>query len=274
MLQKDPAMAKKPARKRALHSLERRRHILELLKTESFLTVEQVQMALGSSPATTRRDFADLADQMMVVRGHGGIHRIDDAPVMGVVPYSRRQVTNPEGKERIARAAAELLMPNDVVIIDGGTTTAPLARCISPLVRIITNSLPLASALNEPVNDKSPLPEVNVTGGYLYPKGEVLLGPQTVQMLRQYHANWAFLGCDGITPEGILNSNSIVVDTQREMINRAEKVAILADGAKFNRSAMVSLCTLAEIDVIITDVNPPAALATALKENGVKLIVA
>src|SRR5690606_26389117 len=122
----------RPTERKTLHALERRRHILELLKTESFLTVEQVQNLLGSSPATTRRDFADLADQMMVVRGHGGIHRIDDAPVMGVVPYSRRQVTNPEGKERIARAAAALLNANDVVIIDGGTTTAPIARYISP----------------------------------------------------------------------------------------------------------------------------------------------
>src|SRR5690606_32661738 len=134
-------MAKMNSPKRkTLHSLERRRHILELLKTESFLTVEQVQQALGSSPATTRRDFAELADQMMVVRGHGGMPRSDDAPVLGAVPYSRRQVTCPAGKERIAQKAAELLSPNDVVIIDGGTTTAPVARYISPLVRIITNS--------------------------------------------------------------------------------------------------------------------------------------
>ncbi len=264
----------RPAKRKTMHSLERRRHILELLKTESFLTVEQVQKLLGSSPATTRRDFADLADQMMVVRGHGGIHRIDDAPVMGVVPFSRRQVTNPEAKERIAQKAAELLSPNDVVIIDGGTTTAPIARYISPLVRIITNSLPLASALNEPLSDKNPIPEVNVTGGYLYPKSEVLLGPQTVQALKQYHANWAFLGCHGITAEAIHNSNGMVVDTQQEMINRAEKVAILADSSKFDKAAMVRLCELNAIDVIITDSKPPKNIESALKENGVTLIVA
>lgn len=266
------AKTNSPKRK-TLHSLERRRHILELLKTESFLTVEQVQQALGSSPATTRRDFAELADQMMVVRGHGGIHRIDDAPVMGVVPYSRRQVTNPAGKERIAQKAAELLSPNDVVIIDGGTTTAPIARYISPLVRIITNSLPLASALNEPLSDKSPIPEVNVTGGYLYPKSEVLLGPQTVHALRQYHASWAFLGCHGITAEAIHNSNAMVVDTQQETIKRAENVAVLADSSKFDKPAMVRLCDLAEIDVVITDKKPPAAIDSALRENGVRVIV-
>lgn len=268
-------MAKPEQKKRKPpHSLERRRRIMELLKTESFLTVEKVQHLLGSSPATTRRDFTDLAEETLVVRGHGGIHRIDDAPLMGVMPFSRRQVTNPEGKERIARRAAELLKPNDVVIIDGGTTTAPIARYISPLVRIVTNSLPLASALNEPVNDKNQIPEVYVTGGYLYPKSEVLVGQQAVQTLRQYHSNWAFLGCGGITAESILNSNSLIVDTQQEMINRAEKVAILADNSKFDKTAMVRLCELSDIDIIITDAPPSEHLVAALREHGVELIVA
>ena len=264
----------KPDITKPLHALERRRYILELLKAESFLTVERVQSLLGSSPATTRRDFAQLAEQMMVVRGHGGIHRIDDAPVMGVVPYSRRQVTNPEGKERIAQRAAALLSPNDVVIIDGGTTTAPIARYISPLVRIITNSLPLASALNEPLSEKNPIPEVNVTGGYLYPKGEVLLGPQTVQSLKQYHANWALLGCHGITTDSIMNSNGMIVDTQQEMMARADRVAILADSSKFLKPAMVNMCALADVDVIVTDTRPPKPIEAALKEAGVELIVA
>jgi DeoR/GlpR family transcriptional regulator of sugar metabolism len=267
-------MARKIEKRKMMHSLERRRRILELLRTESFLTVERVQDLLNSSPATTRRDFSILAEQMMVVRGHGGIHRLDDAPVMGVVPYSRRSVTNNQGKERIAADAAQLLGPNDVVIIDGGTTTAPLARHISALVRVITNSLPLASALNEPINDKTPIPEVNVTGGYLYPKSEVLLGPQTVQALKQYHANWAFLGCDGVTTEAILNSNSLVIETQREMMNRAEKVAILADHSKFGKTAMVRLCELREIDAIITDKRPSKELEAALREAQVQLIVA
>lgn len=264
---------KQPKRK-TLHALERRRHILELLKTHSFLTVEQVQDKLGSSPATTRRDFADLAEQMMVVRGHGGIHRIDDAPVMGVVPYSRRQVTNPQGKEAIAREAAALLSANDVVIIDGGTTTAPIARYISPLVRIITNSLPLASALNEPLSEKNPIPEVNVTGGYLYPKSEVLLGPQTVQALKLYRANWAFLGCHGITAEGIMNSNGMIVETQQEMMERADRVVILADSSKFDKPAMVHMCALDNVDIIITDARPSRSIELALKDANVQLIVA
>ncbi len=257
-----------------MHSLERKRRILEMLQAEPFITVEHVQKTLGASPATIRRDFSALAEQALVVRGHGGVHRLDNAPIMGVLPFSRRQVDNPEGKARIAKAASELLSPGDVVIIDGGSTTAPLANFLSPLVRVITNSLPLASALNEPSNGTATVPEVNMTGGYLYPKGEVLLGPQTILALREYHAAWAFIGASGVTPDGILNSNNLVVDTQREIIARAQRLAILADKSKLNKTGMVKVCQLAEVDVLITDTRPPKDLENALREADVRVIVA
>jgi DeoR/GlpR family transcriptional regulator of sugar metabolism len=259
---------------KAMHALERKRRILEMLQTESFVTVDAVQKELGASPATIRRDFTDLAEQMLVVRGHGGVHRLDNAPIMGVLPYSRRQVEHPEAKDRIARAAAQLLDLGDVVIIDGGSTTAPLANYMSPLVRVITNSLPLASALNEPPNGRSSVPEVNMPGGYLYPKSEVLLGPQTIKALKDYHAAWAFLSASGITAEGVMNSNNLIVDTQREMIDRSQKLAFLIDSSKFNKTAMVQVCGLATIDVLVTDAPPPKDLTAALKEAEVRVLVA
>lgn len=257
-----------------MHALERRRRILELLQQESFVTVEKVQHELGASPATIRRDFADLAHQNLVVRGHGGVHRVDNAPVMGVMPYSRRRSEHSDEKERIAAAAAELLAPGDVVIIDGGSTTVHLAKFLSPLVRVITNSLPLASALNQPAQGTSAVPEVNVTGGYLYPMSEVLLGPQTVQSLKEYNATWCFLSASAINEEGILNSNNLVVDTQREMMARARKTAVLMDSSKFTKTAMVKICPLAALDAIVTDAPPPRHLAAVLQEHDVAVVLA
>lgn len=257
-----------------MHALERRRRILELLQAESFVTVEQVQSLLGASPATIRRDFAELSTQGLVVRGHGGVHRIDNAPVMGVLPLSRRKVEHPEGKQRIAAAAADLLRPEDVVIIDGGSTTAGLAHHLSPKVRVITNSITLVKAMTDAPTQRNPAPEINMTGGYIYPNSEVLLGPQTVLTLREYNANWAFLGASGVTHEGILNSNNLVVDTQREMIARSQKVVFLIDGSKWMRTAMVKVCPLDRVDIIISDEPPPPALRAALAEHEVELIVA
>lgn len=256
-----------------MHALERRRVILEMLQKESFLSVEQTQKALNSSPATIRRDFADLAQQGLVIRGHGGIHRLDNAPIMGVLPFSRRKVDHPEGKKRIAQAAAGLLQDGQIVIIDGGTTTINLANFLSPHIRVITNSLPLASALNEPASGKTVVPEVNMTGGYVYPRSEVLLGPQTVRTLLEYNADWAFIGAHGIMPDGVFNSNNLVVDTQRMMIQRAQRLAILVDGSKLLRPAMVKVCDLDDVDYIITDEKPPESLSEACREHNVEILV-
>jgi DeoR/GlpR family transcriptional regulator of sugar metabolism len=257
-----------------MHALERRRRIIAMLREVSFLTVEDAGKALGASPATIRRDFADLAGQALVVRGHGGVHRLEDAPVMGGRPVPRRIVSNPEGRDRICRAAAGLIQSGDAVIIDGGEGTAHLAGHLCPLARVVTNSLPLASALSEPANGRATPCEVNVTGGFLYPRSEVLLGPQTILSLRQYHAAWTILAAGGVTDDGIFDANNLVVDTQREMIARAEKVAVLADHARIDRAAMVKVCDLAEIDVLITDAPVPPALEEILRQADVTLIVA
>jgi DeoR/GlpR family transcriptional regulator of sugar metabolism len=257
-----------------MHALERRTKILEMLQKDAFLSVEEVQQALDASPATIRRDFAELAERMLVVRGHGGVHRLENAPINGVLPFSRRKVERPEGKNRIAKAATGLLREGDIVIIDGGTTTVGIAQYISPLVRIITNSLPLASALNEPAQGRSAVPEVNMTGGSVYPRSEVLLGPLTVKTLKEFNSNWAFLGANGITNAGVYNSNNLVADTQKEMIERAQQIAILADSTKLGRLAMVKVCELTMVDVIVTDEQPPADLVAACAEADVKIVVA
>lgn len=257
-----------------MHALERQRKILEIIEADSFLSVDHAQKVLNSSSATIRRDFALLAQQGLVIRAHGGVHSLDNAPIMGVLPFSSRKVEHPEGKDRIAKAAASLLNDGEIVIVDGGTTTLNLAKYLSPHIRVITNSLPLASALNEPANGRTTVSEVNMTGGYVYPRSEVLLGPQTVKTLMEYNATWSFIGANGVMPDGIFNSNNLVVDTQRMMVERAQHVAILIDGSKLNRPAMMKVCELQAIDCIVTDKEPPADLAEALRENDVKVIVA
>ncbi len=257
-----------------MHYLQRHHRILELLKDHPFLSVEEAGSTLDVSPATVRRDFAELARQGLVIRGHGGIQLAESKDYMGVVPFARRRVENPQQKQKIARKAAELLQSGDVVIIDGGTTTNCLGDFITTDIRVITNSLPLAISLNTPSDGRSDVPEVNVTGGYLYPKSAVLLGSQTITSLKSYSAQWTFLGASGMTEDGVLNSNDIVVSTQQEMINRSEKVAILVDESKIGKRAAVKVCSLEDVDVVITGGEISEKLKEALNEADVKLIIA
>jgi DeoR/GlpR family transcriptional regulator of sugar metabolism len=54
------------------------------------------------------------------------------------------------------------------------------------------------------------------------------------------------LGAGGIVAEGVYNSNSLLVETERQMMQCAQEVLLVADHTKFGRLALSRLCGLEE----------------------------
>ena len=251
---------------------ERTQKMLEYLSEREVLTLEESIRLLGASSATIRRDFGQLAKQKLVRRVRGGIAAIKPSPGE-IAAFTVREVQHPVEKRAIAACAASLLQAGDVVIVDAGTTTRLIASCVPKIpLRIITTSIRLAAELDGPNIDRSRL-EVYVVGGTLSPYAGAVLGPTTEAMLAQYHAQWAFLSVGGITPRGISNTNELVVQTQRAMIESAERVVILADHSKIGKQAMCGVCDLDKIDVLITDEWPDnRELLQGIGAAGIKVI--
>jgi DeoR/GlpR family transcriptional regulator of sugar metabolism len=232
--------------------------ILAHLAAHEFLSGGEAARLLQASPATVRRDFRDLAAQGLVHRSRGGVRRAGPA-VDGMSPFPLREVRFSKEKAALARHAAGLLRPSDVVMVDGGTTTYHLAASLPAFpLRVITNSLRLAAALSEHGWQRRAL-EVFLTGGYLYPQASILLGPQAVNALSQYHAHWCFLSAEGVSEAGLSNTNEMVVEVERVMMARAGKVVVLADHSKLGVRSMAHLCRLEDIDLLVTDAHPASA---------------
>ena len=233
-----------------------RRHgkILEAMENQQLLSVEEAMRLTGASAATIRRDFDYLARENLVQRLRGGARLLQRQLMM---PFALRAVHMEEQKCQIAQKVAMLLQPGDVVIIDGGTTTAQLAKYLPDIpLCIVTNSLRLASLLDQQTHRRAAL-EVLVTGGQLYPSGGILLGPTVIASLARYHAKWAFISVVGITTDGIYNNNEAVVEVQQQMLASAEHTVVLADHTKIGRRALCRVCALQAID-LATDANPKA----------------
>ena len=112
-----------------------------------------------------------------------------------------------------------------------------------------------------------------MTGGYLYPQSGLLIGPQAVAGISRYHANWALLSTAGISPEGSFNTNEFIAESERMMIDRADRVAVLADHTKVGGRSMCHVCGLDKIDVLITDRHPSSVFALKkLEAEGVKVV--
>ena len=83
----------------------------------------------GMSEATVRRDLRALAEEHRIVRTYGGAA----APVGMHEPEesleTRRQSFR-EQKDAIARVAAAQVRDGDTIFLDGGTTTAAMARLL------------------------------------------------------------------------------------------------------------------------------------------------
>ncbi len=232
---------------------ERLDRILDAVRVRRFLSVDDAVELTGSSPASIRRDFARLAEQGALRRVRGGVRPTGTA---NMLPFEIRESRQLPEKQAIARYAASLLRPGDVVIIDGGTTTFQLAVALPPIpLRIITNSISLAHYLDQHARRSAQI-EIFLTGGYLYPNSGLLVGPGARATIAQYHVDWAFLSVAGITRDGFHNTNEMVVETEQQMLASADRSVVLADHSKVGRGAMCRICPLGDVHQLITDAAP------------------
>lgn len=228
----------------------RQEQILRLLSETGQLHVEEAVTRLEASPATIRRDFNQMAEAGLVERIRGGIKLVNQVDLL---PFRAREVKHSNEKLEIARRATAFLSEGDVVFVDGGTTTLQLADSLPPIkLRIITNSLTLAAAIERRMMGRGPW-EVFLTGGYLFPGTGLLVGPSAQYSIAQYHADWALLSTGGITEAGIFNDNEHVVESERLMIKHADRVAVLADESKFGHHAMRHIASLDQLDYLVTN---------------------
>ena len=116
--------------------------------------------------------------------------------------------------------------------------------------------------------------ELILTGGLLYPRYGVFLGPGAESMLATIHAKVLFLRVAGIHQSHLYNQNLLLVQSERRMMEQAQQVVLLADHAKFGQQALARLGELGEIDVVVSDSGLQEDDRQAVREAGCQLIVA
>jgi len=248
---------------------ERQKRIEIYLKQVEFASLEELAKQVNASVSTVRRDLTLMETTGVLKRTHGGA-RLGEAPSSDEFIFSARETHQLTEKEVIGKACAELIQPNQSVIIDAGTTTYHVARYLeNKTPHIITNSLPVAN-LFAGANRL----EVVVSGGVIYPRLGVLVGPLAVEAFTKMHADVAIMSSGGITLDGVSNSHGLLIDIQRAMINAAQRVIFCFDHTKFGRQSVLPLCGLDCIDVIVTDSDAPNELVEQFRAKGIEVVVA
>jgi DeoR family fructose operon transcriptional repressor len=244
---------------------QRRQQILEITEKSGFVALSDLVERVGASESTVRRDLDYLDGIGQIRRTRGGAAYVGDS----ITPFEVRRTRAKEQKQHIAAAAAALVESGETVLLDGGTTTLEVAKhLVGKPLQVVTNSLPIINVLVS-----SPQTELIVIGGFLYPKTGVNLGPIAVAALKSIHARRLFVSAGGITPAGLFNSNALLVETERQMIDSAEELIVVSDSSKLGHSALAHLCPLDVVDRLVVDDGITEEWKQIVQRAGIELTV-
>jgi DeoR family transcriptional regulator, aga operon transcriptional repressor len=249
---------------------ERHQSILQLLQDKGRVDIQELSEFLQVSGVTIRKDLKLLEERNLLFRTKGG-GSIDN-PYASEKPINEKEFINVEEKKKIARAALQLTKNTDSIIIGSGTTVYELSRCLNPSKHLIVITPALKVALE--LHSKQHI-EVLQLGGLIHQSSASAAGTFAELILEHISCDILFLGADGIDLDfGLSITNLNEASLNQKMINIAQKVVIMADSSKFGRRGLGRICTLDQVQYIITDSGVSDVIIKQLEERGIKVIIA
>lgn len=254
-----------------MHASQRDVEILRLLKSQGFVSFRELCGRLAASSATIRRDLERLEGEGRIARVRGGARAVGGEPEHLVgAPFELNRTRHAPEKAAIGRAAAALCRPGEAVIIDGGTTTFQMCPHLAGLeLQVLTNSLHIIGELLPQSGTRLAAP-----GGQIFREQNIILSPFEDDGLARYHAARMFMGAAALGPRGLMQADVVLIQAEQKLLARADQLIVLADSSKLRASASFVVCSLDEIDVLVTDAGITGAERAMLKDHGVDVIVA
>lgn len=231
-----------------MNKLKRQLKIIEELKMEGVVNINNLHEKLKVSKVTIRSDIEELDQKGYLLKTRGG----------GVLSNNRNLVRLIEKtiheyefeKDLIAQTAAKLVNPGMRIIIDSGSTTSFLPRYLKDLnLTVITNSLIV-------VHELCGLDNISlvVSGGSLRNESQSLIGIPSLSFFDSVNADILFLGATGFSAErGASASDIMEAETKKMMISSSAEVYLLVDSSKFDKNSLSRICHTSELTGIITD---------------------
>lgn len=226
---------------------ERRKFILETLEAKGRLGTSELSERFRISEDTARRDLREMASAGLLQRVHGGALPVSP----GGLPFVKRYRIANEEKVRLARCASQLILPGQLVIVDGGTTNLELARQLPRdlSATIVTNSPRIATETSE-----HPLLEVILLGGIFDKRSQMTLGAHVLGELARVKADLCFLGIHGIHAElGLTTVGFDEATIKGAMMDASAEVVALVTQSKFGTAAPHKFAETSDLDVIVAD---------------------
>lgn len=261
-----------------MYATERQNRIADGIAARGRVSVVELSGDFGVTTETIRRDLAALEGAGVLRRVHGGA--IAPARASLVEPsLVERSATSGAAKSAIAARALDAIGTGyrGSVMIDAGSTTGLMAQLMpahvrhtDSLVDVVTHAIPIAHTLSDVAGIG-----LSVVGGQVRGLTAAAVGPSTVRVLEGLRPDLAFIGVNGLSADfGLSTPDPGEAAVKSAIVRAARRVIVLADASKFGTESLVRFGLLDDIDILVTDEAPDAALTRALDEAQVEVWLA
>jgi DeoR/GlpR family transcriptional regulator of sugar metabolism len=256
----------------------RQNSILTKMREDGSASVRELAQEFEVSESTIRRDLELLDRNGELTRTHGGAVLMPRATVSTASDPERLErpfgVASPDEERRkvaIAAAAARMVPDNAILLLDIGTTTPHLARQLRGRpVTVITSNIAVFDELREEESVRLVL-----LGGVVRRNYQSLVGSLTQQALRDVSADFAFLTCTGVRPDGrVVDNMAVEAPVKQALIAAAGRIVLLATEAKFPGTGAMRICDLSDVDTVITTSGADEGTLDRYRQAGGKVVLA
>ena len=246
----------------------RQQDILRRALAEKVVRIKDLAAELGVHEMTVRRDLDALCEQGKLLRVHGGAQLVPKTSEE--LSQQLRASQNVEAKERIARAALNLIQDGDTVALDASTTSLALARLLpARQVQAITCGLDAANVLAA-----GGVPFLMV-GGNFHSPARSFVGAFFTDTIARLHPDLVFFSAKGYTPDtGFTDPHLPEVGAKQALVRSGASAVALLDSSKLGRRALATIATHADVSTLITEAAPGDDIRSRLDADDIQLILA
>lgn len=249
-------------------TLERQNEIMDILNRKKSATVEELAAELFVSGATVRRDLRAMEERGLIKRSHGGAIPYKSSAEESA--FAIREQENTQAKRTIARLAVKLLKNGDSLFIDSSSTTGYIIPLLDGFKYLSVTTTGLRNALLLSQTDKI---KIYIAGGEIQNHSNSIAGTDTMDYISRIHADLAIVSCTGLSLEnGITDASIEQAKLKQRMRNNSDKLAVLCDSTKFDKTFLCKDFDFSQIDYLITEKMPAKRYTEAISKTKCKII--
>ncbi len=236
--------------------------IVDFLNECKYCSIHDLMTRFKISPATVRRDIAELLAAGKIRKVHGGVAALETAgtPVLrgeSASRYQERLANHASEKIGIAVQAADLVNSGDTIFLDSSTTAYYLAaelrkRSFSSLT-LVTNSVLIMQEFSQ----FDPGCFLIGLGGNYDLQLNAFLGQATLRELGNLTIEKAFISAVGLNANGITSRHENLAVFLSALIRRSEQTILLLDSSKFGKAGNFPVAPRNALHTILSDAPVP-----------------